>query len=86
MNRVPRESLFKYLCTLQMEIFLSYYKAYSQTASSKQSTGNEIQIGNLTWNEVNFSALSFISCFWTVPWILIFKTFTSISDKESFFL
>ena len=26
-----------------MEIFLSYDKTYSQTASSKQRTGNEIQ-------------------------------------------
>ena len=29
MNRVLRKSLPKYLCKLQMDLFLSYYKTYS---------------------------------------------------------
>ena len=65
-----------------MEIFLSYYETYSQTASTFPPLNKvmKINIGNLTENEINFS------CFWKVPLILIFEPCISDIRKHFFVL
>lgn len=66
-----------------MEKFLNYYNI-SQTASSFPPINKvmKFNIGNL--NEINFSIMYLISCFWKALLILIFEPY--ISGKEKIFI